>query len=166
MSKFNEVTSKSHSNQIITKGRQMTWLFMAFIFALMIYPSRAHAQVIGSIEANIPFEFQAGTAVLPPGNYSIRMVENSGLKFMQINSRDNASSTMFEVRETDLSSAPAKNELIFNKYGDHYFLAQLFDEGDPSGSEVMESNYEKTVSKAAAETKVHVATQQQQHQGD
>jgi hypothetical protein len=161
---FNKVTNKSQSNQIITKARQMTWVFIAFVCALMIHPSKAHAQIIDTLEGNIPFQFQAGDALLPPGNYSIRMVENSGLKFMQITSQGTSASAFFRVSETDLKSAPTQNELIFNKYGDHYFLAQLFEEGDPSGSEVVESNYEKKVSKAATESKVHVAIQHnQQH---
>ena len=166
MSTFNEIGNKAHSNKITTKAHQMTWLFVAFVFAFMMYPGKAHAQVIGTLEANIPFEFHAGTAQLPPGEYSIRMLENSGLQFMQIVNRDNSSSTMFQVHEIDLSSAPTVNELVFNKYGDHYFLAQVFDEGDPSGSEAVESNYEKTVSKAAAESKVHVALQHRQQQGE
>jgi hypothetical protein len=167
MTKFNEVTNKSQSNQMIAKARQMTWLFVAFVFALIIYPSRAHAQVIGTLEVNIPFEFQAGNAVLPPGNYTIHMVDNTELAIMQITSKDNSSSAIFRVREKDLTSAPTQDEVVFNKYGDHYFLAQVFDGGDPSGSEVVESKYEQKVSKeAVAATKVNVATQQRQQQGD
>ena len=167
MTTFNEITNKAHSNQIITKARQMSWMFIAFVFALIIYPSRAHAQVIGTLDVNIPFQFQAGESVLPTGNYTIRMVNNSDLAFMQITSKDHPStSALFRVHEKDLASAPTESEVLFNKYGDHYFLAQVFDEGDPSGSEVVESSYEQKVSKAAAETKVHVATQQQQQQGD
>ena len=167
MTTFNEVTNKLDSNQIITKARQMSWMFIAFVFALMIYPSRAHAQVIGTLDVNIPFQFQAGESVLPPGNYTIRMMDNSELALMQISSKEHPStSAMFRVHEKDLTSAPTENEVLFNKYGDHYFLAQVFDEGDPSGSEVVESSSEQKVSKAAAETKVHVATQQHQQQGD
>ncbi len=167
MTKFNEVTSKFQSNQIITKARQMSWVFMAFVFALMLYPSKAHAQVIGTLDVNIPFQFQAGESVLPPGSYTIRMVNNSDLAFMQITSKDHPStSALFRVHEKDLASAPTQSEVLFNKYGDSYFLAQVFDEGDPSGSEVVESSHEQKVSKAASETKVHVTTQQHQQQGD
>jgi hypothetical protein len=42
-----------------------------------------------------------------------------------------------------------KSELIFNKYGNRYFLAELFDEGNPSGSELIESACEKQISKGA-----------------
>jgi hypothetical protein len=41
--------------------------------------------------------------------------------------------------------------LIFNKYRNRYFLAKLFDEGNPNGSQVVKSRYEKRVSQAAAE---------------
>lgn len=167
MTTYNELINKANANRNVTRRNHLVALFTVFLFALMIYPGKAHAQVIGSIDANIPFEFQAGNAQLPPGEYSIRMVENSGLAYMQITSKDGSSSAMFGVHETDLRSAPTKTELVFNKYGDHYFLAQLFDEGDPSGSQVVESSYEKKVSKAAAESQVHVATTQQpQQQGD
>ena len=166
MTNLNSAISKSYPHQSMARVRQMFSLFIVFVFALMIYPSRAHAQVIDTLEANIPFQFQAGDAVLPAGSYSIRMVEDSGLKFMQITSRDDSSSAYFRVNETDLSSAPKNSELIFNKYGDHYFLAQLFEEGDPSGSEVVKSKYEKTVSKEAAEAKVHVVMQHRDEQGD
>src|SRR5260370_40825709 len=167
MTKFNEVTSMSDSNQIITKERQMSWMFLAFVIALIMYPSRRPAPGIGTLDVNIQFESQAGQAVLPPGNYTVRMVDNSELAIMQITSKDHPStSAIFRVHEKDLTSAPTENEVVFNKYGDHYFLAQVFDEGDPSGSEVVESSYEQKVSKAAAETKGHVATQQTQQQRD
>ena len=118
-------------------------------------------------EGEQQLEFQAGQAVLPPGNYTVRMVDNSELAIMQITSKDHPStSAIFRVHEKDLTSAPTESEVVFNKYGDHYFLAQVFDEGDPSGSEVVESSYEQKISKAAAETKVNVATQQHQQQGD
>jgi len=47
--------------------------------------------------------------------------------------------------------------LIFDKYGNRYFLAKLFDEGNPSGSQVLESRYEKKISQASAEGQEHVA---------
>jgi hypothetical protein len=46
--------------------------------------------------------------------------------------------------------------LIFNKYGNRYFLAKLFDEGNPSGSTVDESRYEKRIGQATTEAQAHV----------
>jgi hypothetical protein len=165
MTKSSEAINKVHASHNGTRGRQLLPLFMAFVFALAIYPSMAHAQIIDTLEANIPFQFHAGNTKLPPGNYSIHMLENSDLKFMEITSADGSTSALFEVHETDASSAPAKSELVFNKYGNRYFLSKLFDEGNPSGNEVVESAYEKKVSQAAAEAQIHVPTHHRGQQG-
>jgi hypothetical protein len=165
MTKSSEAINKVHASHNGTRGHQLLPWFIAFVFALAIYPSRAHAQIIDTLEANIPFQFHAGNTKLPPGNYSIHMLENSDLKFMEITSADGSTSALFEVHETDASSAPAKSELVFNKYGNRYFLSKLFDEGNPSGNEVVESAYEKKVSQAAAEAQIHVPTHHPKQQG-
>jgi hypothetical protein len=41
----------------------------------------------------------------------------------------------------------------------------LFDEGNPSGSKVLESRYEKKISKATAEAQAHVPAHHQGQQG-
>jgi hypothetical protein len=166
MTTFSEPINKAEAIQNVTTGRQLALSFIALVFALTIYPNKAHAQVIDTLEINVPFHFYAANTELPPGNYSIHVLENSNLKFMQITSADGVSSAVVEIRETDVSSVPKESEVIFNKYGDHYFLAKVFDEGNPSGDEVLESNYEKTVGKAAAESQVHLATQNRRQPAD
>ena len=71
-------------------------------------------------------------------------------------SADGSTSALFQVRESEANSAPAKSELIFNKYGNRYFLAELFEEGNATGSQVAESRYEKVVSHEAVEAQEHV----------
>lgn len=134
----------------------MLSLFVALLFALTIHPGKAHAQIIGEIEANIPFQFHAGDTKLPPGRYVIHPLDNTDLTIMEISSADGSISALFEVGDAAANSAPAKTELIFNKYGNRYFLAKLFDEGVPDGSNVVESRYEKKVGQAATEAQAHV----------
>jgi hypothetical protein len=75
---------------------------------------------------------------------------------MEISSEDGSTSALFEVHDAEANSAPGKSELIFNKYGNRYFLAKLFDEGNPNGSAVNVSRYEKKVGEAAVEAQAHV----------
>jgi hypothetical protein len=84
---------------------------------------------------------------------------------MEIISVDNSTSALFEVGRTQASSAPAKSELIFNKYGNRYFLAKVFDEGNPAGSQVLESRYEKRMSEVA-ESQEHVPAHHQGQAGN
>jgi len=137
--------------------QQLLSLFIALVFALALYPSKAQAQTVGEIEANIPFQFHAGNVRLPAGRYFIHVLDNTDLTVMEITSADGSTSALFDVQGTQATSSPAKSELVFDKYGNRYFLAKLFDEGNPSGSQVLESRYEKRISQASAEGQEHVA---------
>jgi hypothetical protein len=129
---------------------------MGLIFAAMIYPTQAHAQIVGSLEAFIPFQFHAGDTKLPAGKYVIHMLDDSDLTIMEISKADGSVAALFQVHAAEANSSPRKSELIFNKYGNEYFLEKLFDKGEADGSKVVESNYEKRVGEAAAEAQEHV----------
>jgi hypothetical protein len=139
--------------------------FMALIFALTMYPGKAQAQLSADIEANISFPFYAGSTKLPPGKYFIHPLDNSDLTVMEISSADGSTSALFEVRASEANAAAGKGELIFNKYGNRYFLAKLFDEDNADGGQVIESRYEKTVNKATLEAQEHVPASRRKHQG-
>ena len=97
--------------------------------------------------------------------YTIRMLDNSDLQTMEISTPDGSTSALFEVENAESNTVPPKNELIFNKYGNRYFLAKIFDEGNPDGSKVPESQYEKKVSQATQEAQEHVPAYHQEQQG-
>ncbi|MGB8985816.1 MAG: hypothetical protein WCC37_04210 [Candidatus Sulfotelmatobacter sp.] len=139
-----------------TTRYQLLLLFIASVVALTMYPIKSQAQIVGSLEADIPFQFHVGNTKLPPGKYTIRMLDDSELKIMEISSADESVSALFEVRSAQAKSTPGKSELIFDKYGHRYFLERLFDESDPNGSAVVKSGYEKGMAEAASEGEEHV----------
>ena len=149
-----------------TTGNRLLSLLIALAFALTMYPTKAKAQITEDLEVDVPFQFHAGNSKLPPGKYFIHVLDNSDLNIMEITSADGATSALFEVQGTQANSLPAKSELIFDKYGNRYFLAKLFDEGNPSGSQVLESRYEKRISQAAAEGQEHVPAHHRGQQGN
>jgi len=142
-----------------TKRYHLLSLFIALVITLAMNPIKAQAQIIGSLEADIPFQFHVGSTRLPAGKYTIRVADNSDLSVMEISSADGSMSALFEVRDAQAKSTPGKSELIFNKYGHRYFLARLFDESNPNGSAVVKSGYEKRIAEAAAEGQEHVPAQ-------
>lgn len=146
------------------KMRYLVVLFIALVVAAMIYPQQTHAQIIGTIEADVPFQFHVGNTRLPAGKYFIRMMDDSDLTIMEISKPDGSVAALFQVHAAEANSTPRKSELIFNKYGNKYFLEKLFDAGEASGSQVVESNYEKRVGRATAEAEEHVPTHRAQPQ--
>jgi hypothetical protein len=153
---FTETIGNSHAGRKVISRQYLLSLFIAIVFALTMYPSKAQAQIVGDLEVNVPFQFHAGNTKLPAGQYRIHVLDNSDLTVMEISSVDGSTSALFEVQQAEANSTPAKSELIFNKYGNRYFLAKLFDEGNPSGSQVLKSTYEKKISQAAMEAQTHV----------
>jgi hypothetical protein len=158
---LNEVTN----TKTVTASRKaatriyLLSVLIAFVLAVTIFPAKAHAQIVGNIQVTVPFQFHAGDTKLPAGKYVIHMLENSDLNVMEISSVDGRTSALLQVREADANSTPAESELIFNKYGNRYFLTKVFDQGNANGSEIVGSRYEKTVSQASADAQEHVQAQ-------
>ena len=163
---FVKSINRAQASQRGTRLHQLFLFFIALVLAATIYPAKAHAQIVGDLEVNIPFQFHAGNTKLPPGKYVIHVLDDSDLTVMEISSADRSTSALFEVQQSEANSTPAKSELIFNKYGNRYFLAKLFDEGNPSGSQVLKSPYEKRVSHETAEAQAHVPAHHRGQQGN
>jgi hypothetical protein len=162
---FAKTTGTGHLNQK-PRPRHLLALSIALLSVVAIYPRKANAQIIGGLQANIPFQFHAGAASLPAGNYRIRMLDNNNLTLMEISNLDGTRSALIQVQDTDANSTPTKSELIFNKYGDQYFLAEMFDEGDASGSKVVESSLEKKISQGTVTAQKHVPAGSPVHNGN
>jgi hypothetical protein len=156
---FVEAFQKAHAAPKRARRYQLPLLFLALVLALTVCASKGKAQIVGDLEVNIPFQFHAGNAKLPAGQYRIHVLDGSDLTVMEISSADGSTSALFQVQDAEANSTPAKSELIFNKYGSSYFLAKSFDEGNPSGSRILESRYEKRVSQEAVEAQTHVPAQ-------
>ena len=131
-----------------TKRKQLMMLGVALIVALAMSPTKAHAQIMGTVVVNVPFDFQVGNNKLPAGKYVIHTPDDSDSTVMQIRSADGSTSAFFQVQSVDAKSVPAKDELIFKKYGNRYFLANVFEEGNRSGDRVIESTDERRVGRA------------------
>lgn len=147
-------------------GYRLLSLLFSLALALTIFAGKAKAQVVDGLEVNIPFAFHAGNSRLPAGEYRIHMLDDSDLQVMEISSADGSISALFEVESTPANSTPPKSELIFNKYGNRYFLAKLFEEDSSTGSQLPKSRYEKRVGQAALEAQEHVPAHRRTQQGN
>jgi hypothetical protein len=162
---FVETTSNAHAGRKVTSRQYWPGLFIAAALALTIIPSKAQAQIVDDIEVNIPSQFHAGNVKLPAGQYRIHL-DDSDLTVMEISSADESTSALFQVEDTKTDTTPAQTELIFNKYGDRYFLAKLFEEGSSCGSQVPQSRYEKRISQQSMEAQQHVPAHRREQHGN
>ena len=82
------------------------------------------AQVPGRLIVDVPFDFSAGTSKLKSGSYTVRKINATTLS---IRSEDGTKSVLISSALT-IDSARSKNglRLVFNRYGDDYFLSQVW----------------------------------------
>src|SRR5260370_37534538 len=109
-----ETIGNSHAGRKVISRQYLLSLFIALVFGLTMYPSKAQAQLVGDLEVNVPFQFHAGNTKLPAGQYRIHVLDNSTLTVMEISSVDGSTSALCEVQQAEASSTPAKTEFVVN----------------------------------------------------
>lgn len=109
--------------------------------ALMLFAAVvATAQTTQALRADVPFDFSIGDKVLPAGRYEIKPYVGHNLMLHNIAAKSNLIvSTNF--RRTNRPHEQAV--LIFNKYGDQYFLGQVWAQDAYAGNEVIKSRHER-----------------------
>jgi hypothetical protein len=114
--------------------------FAMLSLALLMAVVSVQAQSSGKLEVNIPFEFQIGSRTLPAGDYSIkRLTQNSVL----VRSADGKRSAIAQTPKTITANEKGKQEkLVFNQYGDQYFLSQVWMVRGGDGRELYKSDAE------------------------
>jgi hypothetical protein len=121
---------------------------------LAVGVGQAQAGIGETIEADIPFAFHAGDARFPAGKYVVEPL-GQDQNVMEIRSLDGDQAAAFMVRSTQAETNPMQTELVFNKYGDQYYLSKLFDEGSLDGAVLTESHYEKLMKKGRGKAETH-----------
>jgi hypothetical protein len=127
----------------------------------MLSIASVKAQTPSRVEVNIPFDFAAGKATLKAGAYSIKRTTGNALA---IRSADGKTTALVNAPLT-IGSRDSKGgeRLVFNKYGDRYFLAQVWltvDTGRQlfiSGEETKVAREFKLANKNAKPERVEVA---------
>jgi len=114
---------------------------IAIVIALLLMAGRAFAQNSGIYGYTVPFAFQAGTVKLPAGNYVVR-VPSSAKGLICLEGADGTRYAMLLTLPFSKEANYASAKLVFNRYGNTYFLSQVWECGE-TGQELMKSKVEK-----------------------
>jgi hypothetical protein len=112
------------------KKQTYTMIAMLFLVGSMAVAARAQTSGRSQLTANIPFEFSVGNQTLPAGDYTVAQINPiSDHVVLQLRSRDGSSSAMVQMISVT-GQAEANAKLIFHRYGNKYFFAQAWVNGD------------------------------------
>src|SRR5262249_168892 len=112
-----------------------------------LMPAVASAQgqsLANGIRANIPFDFSVADKKLPSGKYSVgRGRQDSDDSVLSITDTDGRSkSTQISIPVVTLD-AKEKTILLFHRYGDQYFLFEVWVAGETTGRQFPKSKGER-----------------------
>jgi hypothetical protein len=108
-----------------------------FILAGLVSAGNLSAQDHG-VRATVPFDFTVGNKVLPSGNYTI---EPTAQNVIVIRNREKNIAVMSTSYADGKHSKTGK--LVFNKYGDQYFLSEILCSSIDMSVELPTSKMEK-----------------------
>jgi hypothetical protein len=98
------------------------------------------------ISANIPFDFSIGDKKLTSGKYSIgRARQNSDDTILSILDGDGRSKAIPSSHAVETLRSKDKATLVFHRYGDQYFLYQVWQAGETTGREFIISRNERDI---------------------
>ena len=99
------------------------------------------------VSADIPFNFMIGDKEFKSGEYSIGRVNSIGTsETLILRSEDNREAFNFNVNNVYGKGEPSA-KLVFHRYGNQYFLAQVFDGESSEGYGLLKSKAEREASK-------------------
>jgi hypothetical protein len=109
----------------------------------------------GDIVADIPFPFTVATQTLPAGHYVLSPADDSTLGIHDAKNQGVFVPTRYAQRSSQDNSC----KLVFHRYGDEYFLAELWIGGRTTGRELYASRAERELvaKKIVKETNVIAA---------
>ena len=112
--------------------------------ALFLVTATAQAQEPGTtIHATIPFDFIVRGKTLAAGKYEIRRISDESFGLVIRNVDHKHDTAVFETEAADVRKAPSKDVLVFNRYGDTYFLSEVETASEQTARELYPSRQER-----------------------
>jgi hypothetical protein len=129
----------------------LTKIGLTIAMGTVIAVGSAHGQSLAyPIRANIPFDFTVGEEKLPAGEYSIgRARQDSGDTVLAISSVDRPGNAFPITSAVQTLEPKGTGTLVFHRYGDEYFLFQVWAAGANTGRVIPKSRGEREMERMA-----------------
>jgi hypothetical protein len=131
----------------LLKGFTMVMLLVVLALASAVVS--ANAQSSKKIVADVPFEFSVGYKTMLAGQYSVQIVLSTGNGLL-IQNADATESVVRLTEATDRIKDKTHARLIFHRYGERYFLAEVWNGAETSGRRVFKSLEESAIERELA----------------
>jgi hypothetical protein len=98
----------------------------------------------------VPFEFEINDKRFPAGEYIVRRVSSDRPQWLAITSASERSRQTVLTHKIRSGALQSESKLVFRRYGDQYFLSQIWEAGDNDGRELRTSRGEADLQRLMA----------------
>ncbi len=122
---------------------------------LLLMAAMASAQTVQRVTVTVPFSFVAGSHNLPAGDYTIELNYEKATMILRSEDRS-GNNVLMLASNSERAANPDKSYAIFQRYGSHYFLAEVWRQG--AGQTLTPGKLEQELAhKISTEQKVRLA---------
>jgi hypothetical protein len=119
------------------------------LLSLLLVAGSAIAQTV-HVRGEIPFNFAIGSKTYPAGTYEIGTIDVRNSRTLLLKARDGNAIAMINSNAAESLTPADKTKLVFNRYGNQYFLSQVWVNGETLGHQLPKSSREKEVARDMA----------------
>jgi hypothetical protein len=130
------------------KSQSLKLFAMAFVLGLVTIFAAGTASAQSNLSFETPFDFHIGKEKLAAGKYQLQKMSYNKYLLRSAETRQ-ARIVIFDI-DMSKGDSPENERLVFNRYGETYFLRGVFDKAGADGHQIIESGYEKQVRKGTA----------------
>ena len=135
--------------------KQILRSFLIFGAFAILAVSSVQAQTSNRQTADIPFEFSVGDKTFPAGHYSVtRLNPHSDKAALVIKSEDGRLSKIVLTTPIEAERAQETAKLVFSRYDNQYFLAEVWTPADSTGLGLKKSRSESSLARHAGDKTV------------
>ena len=124
------------------------------LLSLLLVAGSAIAQTV-HVRADVPFNFAVGDKTFPAGAYDVGSIDIVNTKILRLQSRDGNSSMIVGSNAAQNLKPADKTKLVFNRYGNRYFLSEIWVNGATRGHQLPKTSREKEMAKDFAQDLTH-----------
>ena len=134
-------------------NKKMNWMLTVITLVALLVGTSAYAQTASTVKASIPFDFRIGNESLPAGVYAVSNIYGARVT---LRSLDGRKTVVLMTNDIQANHAPADGKLVFTRFGELYFLSQIWTAGEEVGRTVIKSNAEKEMASRIAPSEASV----------
>jgi dienelactone hydrolase len=135
--------------------KKVGWLPLLLMAVFVSAAVSASAQSAYGVRADVPFDFNVGDKTIPAGKITARPVNANDAGTMSIQNFAKGQHAFRMAHKLYSADSSDKAKLVFRKYGDRYYLAQIWIPGYRAW-EINKSRSERALEREMRATK-HVA---------